>query len=84
MHLHRSHSLLLFISGSVDIVRFLLNAGARMDIANSQGKTLLQVSAFVGQHSCVRLIRNFIPFIDIKYYSVPQGQRGISVFRQEL
>ena len=44
-----------------------------MDFINSHGKTLVEVAAFVGQHMIVRIIRNFIPLSDVKYFTIPQG-----------
>ena len=54
-------------------MQYLLLAGARMDFINSHGKTLVEVAAFVGQHMIVRIIRNFIPLSDVKYFTIPQG-----------
>lgn len=60
-------------SGHVSLVQFLLQAGARTDVTNLQGKTVLDLAAFVGQNSASRIIRNYISLSDVEYYSVPQG-----------
>ena len=57
MNVHKEgYTALMFaaLSGSVDVVRRLLEAGARTSRTNSVGRTATQMAAFVGQHQ-VRL-----------------------------
>ena len=56
------------------MVEFLLRAGARIDVTNSQGKTAVQLGSFVGQHACVRIVKNFIPLSMLEHYTIPHGK----------
>ena len=63
----------LFV-GHFDLVAYLLKRGARIDMTNSQGKSLVELAAFVGQHMIVRLVNNHIPVSMLEYYTKPQGK----------
>lgn len=63
------------LSGKVDVCHLLLLAGAKTNITNTVGRTPSQMAAFVGNHSCVATINNFVPKSVIDYYTVGQGQQ---------
>lgn len=52
-----------------------MSHGAKITSKNSVGRTAAQMAAFVGNHSCVSIINNYIPIADIDYYIKPQGLR---------
>jgi ankyrin repeat protein len=60
--------------GNSEIVRILLEAGAKTHQTNSIGRTAAQLAAFTGQKLCVDTINNYVTLDDLKYYSIPQGQ----------
>jgi ankyrin repeat protein len=61
------------LSGNSDVVRILLEAGAKPHQINRIGRTAAQLGAFTGQKSCVDTINNYVTLDDLKYYTVPQG-----------
>lgn len=61
------------LSGNTDICHLLLLSGAKIHTVNTVGRTAAQMAAFVGNHSCVATINNFIPKEDIDYYTITQG-----------
>lgn len=61
------------LSGNAELCHLLMSYGARLTATNSVGRTAAQMAAFVGNHSCVATINNFIPKVDIDYYTKPQG-----------
>lgn len=63
------------LSGSSDVCKLLLDAGAKPTATNSVGRSASQMAAFVGNHHTVATINNFVPRSEIAYYSVPQGQQ---------
>ncbi|XP_041977560.1 ankyrin repeat and MYND domain-containing protein 2 [Aricia agestis] len=63
------------LSGNSEVCKLLLDAGAKPTATNSVGRTASQMAAFVGNHHTVATINNYIPFKEISYYSIPQGQQ---------
>lgn len=61
-------------SGNIDVVRILLEAGAKTHQTNRIGRTAAQLGAFTGQKACVDVINNYITLDDLKYYTIPQGE----------
>lgn len=61
------------LSGSSEVCKLLLDAGAKPTATNSVGRTSAQMAAFVGNHHTVATINNYIPRSEIEYYSIPQG-----------
>lgn len=61
------------LSGNSDICLALLLAGAKSHVTNTVGRTAGQMAAFVGNHSCVSIINNFIPKSDVEYYTTIHG-----------
>ena len=63
----------LAVSGKVDVVNLVLEAGVKTDLTNSVNRTAAQMAAFVGQHQCVRAINNFFPRQELQRFTVPRG-----------
>lgn len=63
------------LSGNTNICLLLLLAGANSMALNSVSRTPAQMGAFVGNHAAVATINNFIPKIEIEYYTKLQGQQ---------
>lgn len=63
------------LSGKTNICLLLLLAGANSMALNSVSRTPAQMGAFVGNHAAVATINNFIPKIEIEYYTKLQGQQ---------
>ncbi|XP_037938005.1 ankyrin repeat and MYND domain-containing protein 2-like [Teleopsis dalmanni] len=63
------------LSGNTELCRLLLDAGINPSSLNSVSRTASQMAAFVGNHSCVEAINNYISKEQLKYYTVPQGQQ---------
>ena len=63
------------LSGNVEVCNLLLLAGAKVNATNTVNRTPAQMAAFVGNHGCVTTINNFVPKIEIEYYTVPQGMQ---------
>ncbi|KAG8285790.1 Ankyrin repeat and MYND domain-containing protein 2 [Homalodisca vitripennis] len=61
------------LSGNTDVCELLLTAGAKTHATNSVGKTPMEMAAFVGNHMCVAIINNFVPRVEVDYFTVPQG-----------
>ncbi|KAK0081420.1 hypothetical protein PV325_012209 [Microctonus aethiopoides] len=61
------------LSGNAELCHLLMSYGAKLTATNSVGRTPAQMAAFVGNHSCVATINNYIPKADIDYYIKPQG-----------
>ncbi|KAL5469366.1 hypothetical protein EMCRGX_G030616 [Ephydatia muelleri] len=61
------------VAGHVDVVKVLLAAGARTSAVNNFGKTAAELGAFLGQHTCAQVIKNFFSLSDLEVYTVPQG-----------
>ncbi|KAM9776463.1 ankyrin repeat and MYND domain-containing protein 2-like isoform 4-T4 [Syngnathus typhle] len=61
------------LSGKTAITSMMLDAGAETDPVNSVGRTAAQMAAFVGQHDCVTVSKNFFPRARLEYYTRPQG-----------
>ena len=59
--------------GNSDVVRVLLEAGAKTHQTNRIGRTAAQLGAFTGQKPCVDTINNYVTSEDLKYYTVRQG-----------
>jgi len=66
-------NLWFFFEGNSEIVRILLEAGAKTHQTNSIGRTAAQLAAFTGQKQCVDTINNYVTLEDLKYYTTPQG-----------
>ena len=64
---------LFFLVGNTEVVRILLEAGAKTHQTNRIGRTAAQLAAFTGQKQCVDTINNYVTLDDLKYYTVPQG-----------
>lgn len=64
------------LSGSSEVCKLLLDAGAKSIATNSVGRTASQMAAFVGNHHTVATINNYIPCSEIAYYSIIQGQQA--------
>jgi hypothetical protein len=62
-----------FFEGNSEIVRILLEAGAKTHQTNSIGRTAAQLAAFTGQKQCVDTINNYVTLDDLKYYTTKQG-----------
>ncbi|CAF1168043.1 unnamed protein product [Rotaria sordida] len=62
------------LSGNSEVVRILLEAGAKTHQTNRIGRTAAQLAAFTGQKQCVDTINNYVTLEDLKYYTIPQGQ----------
>nr|CAG4646261.1 EOG090X06BA [Macrothrix elegans] len=58
------------LSGNIDICQQLLHYGAKADVLNSVARTPSQMAAFVGNHSVVSVINNFIPKDEIEHYTI--------------
>ncbi len=63
-----------FFKGNTEVVRVLLEAGAKTHQTNRIGRTAAQLAAFTGQKQCVDTINNYVTLDDLKYYTIPQGQ----------
>lgn len=63
------------LSGNAEVCTLLLLAGAKSHVINTVGRTPSQMAAFVGNHNCVSTINNFIPKLEIEYYTTPKGQQ---------
>lgn len=63
------------LSGNAEICLRLLQAGANPSSQNSVNRTPAQMAAFVGNHSAVACINNFIPKSEIEYFTQIQGQQ---------
>lgn len=61
------------LSGKPEVVLSLLQAGAKTFPINRVNKTAVEMAAFVGNHKCASVIKNFVQLSDIEYYSVAQG-----------
>lgn len=59
--------------GNTEVVRILLEAGAKPHQTNRIGRTAAQLGAFTGQKPCVDVINNYVTLDDLKYYTIPQG-----------
>ncbi len=74
-------SFLLFyyfhVSGNSEVVRILLEAGAKTHQTNRIGRTASQLAAFTGQKQCVDTINNYVTLEDLKYYIIPQGESSV-------
>nr|SVE74185.1 EOG090X06BA [Daphnia barbata] len=71
-HHEHQYSTLHFaaLSGNLDVCQQLLQYGSKADVVNSVGRTAAQMAAFVGNHTIVSIINNFIPRRDIERYTV--------------
>lgn len=63
------------LSGNIDVCRLLLLAGAKPNVTNTVGRTASQMAAFVGNHSCVATINNFVPKHVVDCYTVLQDKQ---------
>ncbi|KAK7085593.1 Ankyrin repeat and MYND domain-containing protein 2 [Halocaridina rubra] len=61
------------LSGNIETVQLLLTSGARTYHTNTLGRTATQMAAFVGNHTVVALINNYLPISDVEYYTQPHG-----------
>ncbi|RZB45741.1 ankyrin repeat and MYND domain-containing protein 2 [Asbolus verrucosus] len=61
------------LSGNFEVCLALLMAGARSGVTNAVNRTAAQMAAFVGHHSCVAIINNYISKSEVDYYTVIQG-----------
>ncbi|XP_013406731.1 ankyrin repeat and MYND domain-containing protein 2 [Lingula anatina] len=61
------------LSGNTEVVKLMLDAGARTDYINSVGRNASQMAAFTGQHQCVSIINNYFSRDVLEYYTVPKG-----------
>jgi ankyrin repeat protein len=62
------------LSGNSEVIRILLEAGAKTHQTNRIGRTAAQLASFTGQKQCVDIINNYLTLDDLKYYTIPQGQ----------
>ncbi|XP_067643012.1 ankyrin repeat and MYND domain-containing protein 2 [Eurosta solidaginis] len=62
------------LSGNTEVCRLVLDAGINPNSLNSVSRTASQMAAFVGNHSCVETINNYVPRTGLEYYTRPQGQ----------
>jgi len=60
------------LAGSPDICRMLLEAGAKPHHTNSVNRTAAAMAAFVGNHSCVAVINNFVSKEEVWCYTRKQ------------
>ncbi|CAH1118958.1 unnamed protein product [Phaedon cochleariae] len=65
------------LSGNSDVCLALLLAGAKSLVTNTVGRNAAQMAAFVGHHSCVAVINNYIPKQDVDYYTKVHGTQSI-------
>jgi ankyrin repeat protein len=65
------------VSGNSEVVRILLEAGAKTHQTNRIGRTASQLAAFTGQKQCVDTINNYVTLEDLKYYIIPQGESSV-------
>ncbi|XP_004526925.1 ankyrin repeat and MYND domain-containing protein 2 [Ceratitis capitata] len=63
------------LSGNTEVCRLILDAGINPNSLNSVSRTASQMAAFVGNHSCVETINNYVPRKSLEYYTQPQGQQ---------
>ncbi|KAL3268837.1 hypothetical protein HHI36_007928 [Cryptolaemus montrouzieri] len=56
------------LSGNIEVCIALLLAGAKSNVTNTVGRTASQMAAFVGHHSCVAIINNYVPKEEVDYY----------------
>ncbi|XP_011183781.1 ankyrin repeat and MYND domain-containing protein 2 [Zeugodacus cucurbitae] len=63
------------LSGNTDVCRLILDAGINPNSLNSVSRTASQMAAFVGNHSCVETINNYVPRKTLEYYTRAQGQQ---------
>jgi ankyrin repeat protein len=63
----------IILKGNSEVVRILLEAGAKTHQTNRIGRTASQLAAFTGQKQCVDTINNYVTLDDLKYYITPQG-----------
>lgn len=63
------------LSGNAEICLRLLQAGANSNVQNRVNRTPAQMAAFVGNHTAVACINNYIPKSEIEYYTKIQGQQ---------
>lgn len=66
------------ITGNPEVTKLMLDAGAKTSPVNSVGRNACQMAAFVGQHECVTVIKNFFSREDLNYYTVPRGTVPLS------
>jgi ankyrin repeat protein len=62
-------------TGSTDICKILLEAGAKTYRTNRINKTASEMAAFTGQHACVALINNYLSLDNIEAILSPKGAR---------
>lgn len=72
------------LSGNVEVCLYLLDAGAKTTLENSVGRTAAQMAGFVGNHSVVSTINNYLPKSDVLYYSKPQGIETTPLLEPEI
>lgn len=63
------------LSGNAEVCAKLLLAGANPSALNSVNRTPAQMGAFVGNHTAVACINNYIPKEEIEYFTKIQGQQ---------
>nr|SVE73559.1 EOG090X06BA [Daphnia atkinsoni] len=75
-HHEHQYSTLHFaaLSGNLDICQQMLQYGSKSDAINSVGRTAAQMAAFVGNHTVVSTINNFIPRADIELYTAAPNE----------
>ncbi|KAJ8035687.1 Ankyrin repeat and MYND domain-containing protein 2 [Holothuria leucospilota] len=72
------------LSGNTEVTKMMLDAGAKTSPVNSVGRNACQMAAFVGQHECVTVIKNFFPSDELNYYTVPHGFEKEPKLRTDL
>lgn len=63
------------LSGNAEVCARLLLAGANPSALNTVNRTPAQMAAFVGNHTAVACINNYIPKEEIEYFTKIQGQQ---------
>jgi len=72
------------LAGSTEICRMLLEAGAKPYHTNSVNRTAAAMAAFVGNHSCVAVINNFVSKEEVWFYTRKQPLESEPKLPQEL
>ena len=72
------------LASKPEICSLLLEAGAKTHHTNSVNRTAAAMAAFVGNHSCVAIINNYVPRADILYFTRKQPLEDTPKLSPEL